>query len=213
MDMTEFDQALDGAEMDPRARWKAAAKAICESRLAGIPSDIAEDIKVSLLHELGKNLRQCLEEARIIDGNRLLVAFDVKLGNAIMREHQLGRLKPVTASSEVARRIDDFRQHAWNSFEVDGVIRLAPDGQRITTIDFGAISFADGRTVTRRDLREKLRPPSIFDSKWEALFTSPREIDAAREEKSLREAPQRLYAGTGPLDENGRPLQDRKAFE
>jgi hypothetical protein len=172
---------------------------------AGVPKEL-NDLVAPRLARLIRQLAQCLADRRVEDGNRLITQFDIEMRNLVFREREPGGiLCPITARSEIARFVDTLREYAYNGHETEGHIRLGPDGVRIVKVGFDSVEWADGTVVTRANLREKLRPPSIFDAKWNQLFTSEAEVDAAREQKRLREMPQGPMAG--PLDENLRPLQ------
>ena len=205
----EFDLMLEAAKKQhapQEQKWK--------NWVLNIVRNTPEDAQYLLaprLPALFNVIARCLAEWRVDEGDRVLAAFELQLQNDILRERQVGKLKPVRASDELARWVGELQEHAFNGFETEGVLTLMPDGVRIQKVDYDAVHLADGTTITRRDLREKLRPPSIFQSRWDLNFTSQREIDAAREEKARREAPQPPSAG--PLDENGRPLQGREVFE
>jgi len=199
----EYDRMLEAAKKQHQPRelmWKNSVLSI----VANTPAD-AQYLVAPRLPALFKEIARCLAESRFDEGDRLSPSFQLELDKAIRHERQHGALRPVTAASEIARCIDAFAEFRWNGHEVDSVLTLMGDGRRIVKVDFDTVYLSDDTTITRADLREKLRPPSIFTSKWELNFTSPREIEEARQRKAEREMPQ--PPSSGPLDENGQPLQ------
>lgn len=196
MDMSEFDDTLDSAETDPRPKWKAAAKRICEQELAGVPGEIAEEITRAHLRELGKNLRQCFEEHRITDGNQWIAQLALGLRNAIRWERQQGRLKPVNPTSEIERSMTGLQACAYTRWplEIDSLLALLKPGERILEIGIRTLKTSH-RTIGRGDLVNVLKPSTQTNLQaWANQFPSDHELRELEAAEGARQNPKGLYS-------------------
>jgi hypothetical protein len=194
--MDEFNNQLDSAELDPRAKWKAAAKTICERELAGVPGEIAEEIARSHLRELGKHLRECLEEGRIADGNQWIAQLELGMRNAIRWERQSGRLKPVSPTSEIERSLPALPACGYQPIEIDSILALlgrGEPGERITEIGIRVVKTSK-RSIGRGELVNVLKSSTSTNGKWEQQFPSDRELRELEAAEEARQNPQGLYS-------------------
>src|ERR1700730_6077854 len=93
-------------EVDPRTRWALSITQItdlCLGSRAQIPPDIAADLLRGLLQELDSRLIAVLQSGHYGDGDQAIGGFKMQLQNKIATERREGRLRPISAASELER--------------------------------------------------------------------------------------------------------------
>lgn len=209
MDLLHFNSILDSAAPDPRSRIKDEVCGIVLRHRKAAP-EFVDELAAPRLRDLGQRIKDLLEHGRAGEIDSLVRAFDVELTNEIVyqRTSENGRLRPVTAESEIKRNTDLWAKHRWtghHGYELSNLRTLIPDGARIKRIGYWEIELASGAVITRDQVRQVNRPRLTSERAWLSNFVSDATVREAeeREQREARELARPFREFSGP-----RPVRD-----
>jgi hypothetical protein len=183
----EFETTIATAEIDPRPRWIRLARQVSDQALTGIPESIAESIVQSRSKALAEKLRRAIEIGNFASGDDLIAGFHRELRDAVHWERTEGRLKVVTAETEIARSARTLVDHGWGSHECDALRLMLKAGERLGKIDYWKI-VTSNREIGRAEVRAHNKPVTwLHPTSWEEQFVGDarvRELEADETERA-----------------------------
>jgi hypothetical protein len=211
MDISEFDDAIDAIEIDPRKRLKDSAKHILTRTIgADVPADLADRLVQPRLRALFDRAAACLKagDFAAIDGH--LTKFRLDLIDAIGHERRDGTLRPHAPADEIKKFGGAWSDHRWNGFETGTVLQMLEQDERILDVGFREIK-TDQRKITRDEMKafaQSRRPKWAHENDYFARnFTSESAIKEAAE-RAQREIERRGTYSSGPSEIIGtRPVE------
>jgi hypothetical protein len=195
MKVTDFCNAIDAIELDPRPRLQACAARIVERELDGVPDELAETIASPRLEGLATKAKEVLERGHYDRIDALLTAVAIDLNRAVEWERREGSLKPHLPEDEIKKFAGALRDRRWNSHEVNCLSRLVKPGERIVSVEWRSIGTSE-RVIGRDDLR----PVSNTVEFWRSHGTPTKTIrEAEAEERAATARAARPFsADSGP---------------
>ena len=205
---TEFNNAIDTIEIDPRPGLKAAVARTVDRMLDGVPVDLAERIATPRLKSLIAHAREAIECGHADRLNGIVATFAGDLREAILFERQSGELKPHAPADEIKKFGGAWSDHRWNGFETDTVLQVLEQDERILHVGLREIK-TDRRTITRSEMKafaQSRRPKWARDDEYFARnFTSESAIKEAAERARENERSGSTYS-SGPREIIGKPI-------
>ncbi len=208
MDFAIFDDTLDSIVLDPRQRVKDLVRDIVLRHTKNAPAEFVAELAAPRLRELGHRIKDLLEHGHLGDIDPLIRAFDLELTKETVHERtaEHGRLRPITAESEIKKHADLWARYRWvgaSGYEQAALLVLIKNGDRIANVDYWKITMASGQVITRDQVRQVNRPRLTTERAWLANFISDETVRAA-EPAEQREAAQlarpfRDFSGPRPV--------------
>jgi hypothetical protein len=210
MNISEFDNAIDAIEIDPRKRLKDSAKHIVSSAIgADVPSDLADRLIQPRLRQLFDRAAACIKAGDFagIDGH--LTGFRLDLTDAVGRERRDGALRRPAPADEIKKFGGAWSDHRWNGFETAALLQMLEQDERILHVGLREIK-TDRRTIARSEMKafaqSRLRPKWAHDDEYFARnFTAEFAIKEA-EERAAREIERRDTYSSGPREIIGKRI-------